>query len=143
MVGERFPAGMPPEDKRAMLTLQPNMHRGTPAGIARAVQKWLTGNRVVQILERTMPDGTADPNGDHFIVYTYAAETPYPNLVLQEIEAQTPYDMVAAYHTVTGPSWAAVQDAYGPTWTTIQQHFPTWDAMEGSEPGASIWTWTT
>jgi hypothetical protein len=142
-VGERFPAGTVADDKRVLIKTQPNMNRGQPASIARAVQKWLTGSRRVLILERTYPDGTPDPNGDHFIVYTNTADTPYPNLAAQEVQAQCPFDMIAHYEAISAPTWAALEAVYGPTWTAIQSAFTTWSDAESATAGASAWTWET
>ena len=123
---------------RAEITNGPNNVRGTPQGIARAAQRTLTGTGSVQILERELPTGEPDPNGDYFTVITWTNETPYPDQVWQDLLATIPADMVCNYETEVGATWQNIKDSYA-TWGDVKATFPTWADVLGYRTGANVW----
>jgi len=138
-VGEQLPVGLDEAGQREWINDKPNSRRGTPESLARAAQRTLTGTRTVQILERTMPDGTVDPNGDHFTIITYTGETPNRAQVLANLLMVSPADMVLSYLVDTGGVWATFHTSY-PTWNAVKAAYATWADMQGAEPGATVWT---
>jgi hypothetical protein len=68
-VGEVFPEGISPADKRDRLRHATGWDRGTVAAIRAAARPWLTGTKTVIIEER-------DTSAYHFTVKTYRPETP-------------------------------------------------------------------
>ena len=137
-VGEIMPQGIAEAEARNWIVDGPNQRRGTTVSIARAAQRSLTGTKTVQILERTMPNGTVDPNGDHFTVVTYVNETPDPAQVWADLLTVIPADMVCNYETDTGPKWLDIHSTYA-TWADVKAAFPTWGDVSGFHPGSSIW----
>jgi hypothetical protein len=137
-VGESLPAGISEVEARAWIVDGPNQRRGTPVSIARAAQRTLTGDRLVQLLERTKSDGTVDPNGDNFTVVTYTDQTPDPAQVWQDLLTVIPADMVCNYETEVGPKWLDIHQTYA-TWNAVKAAFPTWGAVRGFRPGSSQW----
>jgi hypothetical protein len=137
-IGEKMPQGISEEDARNWIVDGPNQRRGTVVSIARAAQRSLTGDKIVQVLERTMPDGSPDPNGDHFTIVTYNDQTPNPEQVWQDLLTVIPADMVCNYETEDGPKWLDIQQNYA-TWGDVSAAFPTWGAVRGFRPGSGVW----
>lgn len=139
-IGEIMPQGIAEAEARNWIVDGPNQRRGTVVSIARAAQRSLTGNKLVQILERTLPDGTVDPNGDHFTVITYEDETPLPEQVWNDLLTVIPADMVCNYVTEVGPKWYDINQEYE-TWADVHAAFPTWGDVNKFRPGSGVWTW--
>jgi hypothetical protein len=138
-IGERLPTGLTDAASRQWIRDAPNSKRGTPESIARAAQRTLTGSQIVQILERTLPNGGPDPNGDNFIVYTYASQTPNAGVVWMNLLDVIPADMVCTYQAIAGATWAGVQASH-PTWAQIKTEYGTWAGVQGAVTGSSVWT---
>jgi hypothetical protein len=132
VAGERLPTGISDAAARQWITDGPNSRRGTPLAIARAAQRHLELPGVVILVERSMPDGSEDPMGDHFTVYTYADQTPNPAQTLADLLTTVPGDMVLNYVTLTGINWALLEDPSGTpqTWNQIQAGGKTWSQIE-------------
>jgi hypothetical protein len=137
-IGERIPPGTDEETARFWITDGPNQSRGTELAIARATQRSLTGTRLVLVFERQMPDGSEDPNGDHFTVVTYDDQTPNPDLVWQDLLTVIPADMVCNYEHVPGQIYATLLELY-PTYADVLAQYPHYGGILADRPGGSIW----
>jgi hypothetical protein len=137
-VGEVLRAGMTDEQMREWVKGRPNSRRGTPNAIGLAAQRSLTGGRTVQVFERTKNDGTPDPNGDEFVVYTYAAETPNPSLVWSDLQDVIPADMVCHYTVLTAATWASIESGHS-TWAAVKSAYPTWTEVRSGVGGGTDW----
>ena len=138
-VGEILPLGISEEKARQWLKDSPNYQRGTQRSIARAAQRSLTGSGTVMILERIMPDGTPDPDGDNFTVITYTSETPRPDQVWEDLQDVILDDMLCNYIVSDGATWLELEVG-SPSWATLEATYSTCGDMHGATPGASVWT---
>lgn len=135
-VGERLPTGLSEADARAWIQAAPNQWRGTPYSVARAAQRWLTGQRYVQIRERSHLDGTPDP--DYLAVQTFTSQTPDPDRVLAELRVAVPADIVLDYQVTLGATWEDIHLAYA-DWDAVQADIPTWSEAYGHTEGFISW----
>jgi len=140
--GEQIRSGMTDGQARAEITHGPNNIRGTPAGIARAAQRSLTGTGSVQILERQNSDGSSDPQGDHFTVITFTSETPNSAQVWKDLLTAIPADMVCNYVTAVGALCTNIKTSYA-TCAAVKAAFPTCNALLGYRTGSNVWTITS
>lgn len=83
--GVLMPQGLTPDQQRARVKGTDGYERGTPAAIAVAAQRRLTGDKRVIVNERL--GGDANQIG----VITWTAETPEPDLTRLDIEEQLPW----------------------------------------------------
>lgn len=138
-VGEQLRAGLTDEQMREWINDKPNSRRGSPESIALAAQRSLVGGRVVQLFERTDANGEDDPLGDHFVVYTYAADTPDPNQVWEDLLTVIPADMVCDYTVLESTTWAEI-DAGFDTWADVHDAYSTWTEVAGGVQGGMSWS---
>ena len=167
-VGERLPAGITEAAAREWIRDAPNQVRGTPYSIFRAAQRYLTGQRTVQIIEREPSGGTtqtwtaatvggtwaavgttyatwaqvlrgSSDDPDRITVITYADETPNQAQVLAELRTVVPADIVLNYQLLTGQRWVDVAGAYA-TWAAVKAANLTWDDVRGVRVGSNVYT---
>lgn len=97
LVGVSLLSGMTPAEQRTRIKSTDGMRRGTPAAVAAAAQRHLTGAKNVIINERLAN------NANVIGVVTYTAETPDPEQTRLDIEEQLPW-------------WVKLQQTVAPAW---------------------------
>lgn len=137
-VGEMLRTGLTDPQMRQWIVDRPNSRRGTPKSIGLAAQRSLVGARSVRVFERTNGDGTADPTGDNFVVYTFTSDTPDPEQVWQDLLSVTFADMTCHYTVLTASSWASIEAGHS-TWAAVWSAFPTWSQVRGGAGGGMAW----
>jgi len=140
-IGERLPDGLSEADQRTWIINAPNQYRGTPLSIVRAAQRWLTGQRMVQIQERwNGPGSTTDI--DHITVIVFADACPDPGKVQAELRKAVPADIVLDFTVSSGQTWLGVLNSHGTnsTWTQVLSVNQTWAQIKGAQTGFILWT---
>lgn len=125
-VGERLPTGLTEEEERAWIRDAPNQRRGTLGSIVAAAQRWLTGARLVTVIER-------DGGPDKLTIVTYAVDTPNQSLVTMELESVVPADISLTYVVTGGQIWSQVI-ATDATWTASLAGSATWADLMAETP---------
>lgn len=136
-VGERLPVGLDEIGMREWIKDAPNQRRGTIESVVRVAQRYLTGQRTVQIRERS--GAGADPE-DYITVQTYTAETPDPALTERDLRRDAiPGDIVLTYNVQEGQSWADVAVASA-TWAAVAATYSSWQEVRAQMPGYTTFT---
>lgn len=94
-VGVTTVPGLDSESQRINIKKSAGFSRGTPASIVAAAKLYLTGNRTVELYEREGSPWV-------FRLRTYSAETPFPQRVLDAVEALKPAGTVFIYELQEG-----------------------------------------
>lgn len=129
-VGERLPAGITEDAARQWIKDAPNQVRGTIGSIVSAAGRYLTGTKIVAVIER-------DTGADRITVVTYIDQTPDPAKVLTELKTVVPADIVLTYNgKATGQTWSTVKLNYA-TWTLAKAHYPTWADVKADRVGGT------
>ena len=137
VVGERLRTGLDEPQQREWIVDRPNAKRGTPLALARAAQRSLENGRVVELYERTFPDGTTDPMGDNILVYTYSVDTPNPAQVFQDLLEVSFADMAITYEVLSGLTWVGLA-AKEDTWEDVTRDHARWVDVE---TGSAVLSW--
>lgn len=108
------------------------MKRGTPAAIAAAARKHLTGTQTVVINER---DPAACPSEPAYglTVLTFTDETPDPAQTEADIRAAKPAGLVLQYITADGFNFELLKTDYA-TFDDVKSTFATFDALRTNTP---------
>lgn len=106
--------------------------RGTPAAIAAAARKHLTGAQTVVIHER---DAEACPSEPAYglTVITFTDETPDPAVTEADIRAAKPAGLVLEYLVADGMNFALLKTDYA-TFDDVKSTFSTFDALRTGTP---------
>lgn len=126
-VGVQVDTSLTDTQQRSQITNEAGMARGSLAAIRGAAQKYLTGSRTVQILERVGGDAYA------FTVVTYTSETPDSAAVSAALAAAKPAGLVMTYEAVTGQIWAQLEANYA-TWADVIAAYTTWQDVINDTP---------
>lgn len=129
-VGERLAVGLTEAAQREWIKDAPNQQRGSILSIARAAQRYLTGDRLVAIIER-------DTGADRLTVITFTNQTPDRDAVLRELLTVVPADITLTYVVSTGTTWSFVSSTYA-SWTTINTTFTNWGQLASNQSGGTV-----
>ena len=133
--GERLPVGISEAAAREWIKDAPNMRRGTIESIVRVAQRRLTGQRTVQVLERS---GAGGADVDRLTVQTYTTETPDPEGVEADLlRDAVPADIVLTYIVAEGQSYGDIQAAHA-TYGDAAAAYATYQEARGETPGYTI-----
>lgn len=102
------------QQQRDTITNLPPHQRGTRASLIAAAQQHLTGNKLVDFIER-------DGDAWQLAVVTRTSETPSTALVLAALLEQKPAGIILTYTATDSQPWDATVDTWDSTGTT------TWD----------------
>lgn len=113
-----------PELQRQQLNDRRGFRRGSPLGMARAAQTFLTGNKTVMLYERY----TDDPWKLH--VVTRIAETPDASLVLSALLSQKPAGIVMTHQTIDDETYDEAAALHA-TYNALSAAHPTYNSLGG------------
>lgn len=137
-VGEQLPVGITEADAREWIKDAPNQRRGTLESVVRVAQRSLTGDRIVQVRQRSGSDPILPE--DQITVQTYTTQTPSAEQVRRDLEADAvPYDITLNMVVLPGQTWADV-NADNANWAAVAAANPTWLDLQGRTPGYNIYT---
>lgn len=106
------------QQQRDKIRLPENFRRGGPGAMRQAIERTLTGNRVILIAER---QGSAYG----LWVRTYASETPSSAATEAAAISQKPAGIVLTYEAVSGQSWGdLISDRAD--WDAVGGAYPAW-----------------
>jgi len=125
-VGVDLPDNINTEAKRQALRTTSGFRLGTPLAIAGASQKYLTGTKAVQIVER-------DGGPYRFTVRTFLAETPDQAAVLSELKKAKPAGLLMQYQVISGQTYDELE-ATGDTYSELSAEYATYFDMSTSVP---------
>jgi hypothetical protein len=128
-VGERLPRGLTEEAQRQWVRDAPNQRRGTLSSIVDAAQRFLTGARIVTVIER-------EGGADKITVVTYTDQTPSSARVLAELNKVIPADISLTYVVNPGQIWSQVV-ATDADWTNSMAESATWADLIAETPGGT------
>jgi hypothetical protein len=107
-IGERFAVGIDETAQRGWIRDHPNARRGTLNSIASAAQRYLTGGKLVTIVERN--DGTSATDApDDVNIIVYADECPNQSLVIQALQDTFPLELSLHFQVVTATTWQQIR----------------------------------
>lgn len=113
---------------RDEITSPPAFQRGTPAAIRSSVQRYLTGNKTVTLLER-------DGSPWRLTVITYTAETTDATAAEAAARSQKPVGVLLTYRVDPGWSVGDLEAAYaGRTIADVEAAFATVGDVESNLP---------
>lgn len=137
-VGEQLPVGISEPDAREWIKDAPNQRRGTLESVVRVAQRSLSGDRIVQVRQRT-GSGVILPE-DQITVQTYTTQTPSMEQLRRDLENDAvPYDIDLELVVLPGQTWADV-NASNAHWSNVKTDNPTWLDLQGRTPGYNIYT---
>lgn len=137
-VGEQLPVGISEPDAREWIKDAPNQRRGTLESVVRVAQRSLSGDRIVQVRQRS-GSGLILPE-DQITVQTYTHQTPNVDQVIRDLENDAvPYDITLNMVVLPGQTWADVNATYA-NWSAVEADNPTWLDLQGRTPGYNIYT---
>lgn len=114
---------------RAYVLSKPGFGRGRNAAIVSAVQQYLTGNKIVTIVER-------DTSAYHFEVRSLFSETPIGNVPLIEKAIEETKAAGLQFVYVRMPDWTYDDiDALYDTYDDIDGAYATYDDIDANNPG--------
>ena len=126
-VGVQVDPSLTDPQQRAQIRAETGMARGSVPAMVAAAQKYLTGSRTVQVIERVSGDAYA------LDVFTFTSETPDSTIVQAALTAAKPAGLNLTYTTVTGMVWAELEASYS-TWSSVVSTFPTWQDVINNTP---------
>lgn len=130
-----LPLGLTEAQQRDYIANAPGMRRGRPAAMIAAAQRYLTGNKTVEFLERSDPTNPGADAPYHLTVYTYAAETPDGAQVLAALLEQKPAGIVMHYDVLPGWTIGEMEAAYaGRTIGDLEADFGSVGDLERNVP---------
>lgn len=133
VIGERLPVGIAEPYAREWIKDAPNRRRGTTMSLVRVAQRSLTGQRTVQLIERSGAGGGDDQ--DRLVLNTYAVETPDPARTERELRRDAlPFDVELVYQAISGQTWEGVRTTHA-TWADVQADYENWAAAQADMPG--------
>jgi hypothetical protein len=117
--------------QRQQIRAETGRARGTPAAIAAAAQRYLTGTKTVIMIERDASVAPADP-AYGLRVLTRTDETPDTAPVLAALTAAKPAGIILDYATISGQTWQELIDNNA-TWADVISTYSTWqDVIENT-----------
>jgi hypothetical protein len=126
--GVNLTPGLSEDEWRAQITSPPAFERGTPAAIRSAVQRHLTGNHTVSIIER-------DGSPWRLTVITYTSETVDAGAAERAARSQKPVGLVLTYRVDPGWSVGDLEAVYaGRTIADVEAEFATVGDVESNLP---------
>jgi hypothetical protein len=118
--------GLTEDDWRAEITSPPAFERGTPTAIRSAVQRYLTGNRTVTLIER-------DGSPWRLTVITYTSETLDAAAAERAARSQKPVGLVLTYRVDPGWNVGQLEPTYsGLTVSDVESSFATVGDLESN-----------
>lgn len=117
--------------RRRKIKEAPQRLRGTREALRAAARRYMTGDRIVTIVERRTSADTADP--DHVWVRTYDPETPDPQRVEKALDRAKPAGIVVDYESRVGQTWSDVIDRFA-TWADVLDEYTDWEAVINDIP---------
>lgn len=104
-VGVRIPVGTSEATARELVANPAGFQRGTPASLIAAVQRTLTGSKIVGLTERS-------GGAYSFIIHTLPAETPDTAATNAAILSQKPAGLQYSLVVSEGDTWAEVSSTW-------------------------------
>jgi hypothetical protein len=129
-VGERLAVGLTEAAQREWIKDAPNQQRGTVDSIAAAARRYLTGLKLVGIIER-------DTGADRLTVITFTDQTPDRDAVLRELYTVIPADISFTYVVAAGATWGQVSANFA-DWAAVSAAFTDWGALAGYQVGGTV-----
>lgn len=127
LVGARLREGMPEIDQRSFISSVEGFRRGTPAAVAIAAQRRLTGDKIVLMNERF--------GGNAWILgmRTLTTETPDPTGTEFDIAEQKPGGLKLDYDTADGFTYDSLTIIYD-TFGEVKDDYATYAALKANTP---------
>jgi hypothetical protein len=126
-VGVEITPVMTEADTRAAIANPAGLRRGTPAAMAEAVMRTLTGSKTVSIDERVGGDAY------QLAVTTLPAETPDATITARAILSQKPIGLVIDVDVLAGQTWADLV-AGSTDWSDVEATYPDWVDVISTPP---------
>lgn len=102
-VGVTVPPDASDATARSLILAEQGMHRGTPAAITAAAQRWLSGSQTIDLIERTRPDGTR--SGYWFLLVVNPAQIISTPDLTASVNAVVPGGVLWQLVTTAGTAW--------------------------------------